>query len=75
VGIDSKRDRGKEDDEEKFNAHDACGDGFVKVFEPPYYEKGLNRNGLISQHISQDTQNADKHTFTNVARAAYGSPN
>jgi hypothetical protein len=75
VGVDSKRDRGEEDYEEKFNAHDTCRDGSAKVSEPPQHEKGLGRNGLISQHVSQDSQNADKYMFTNVARATYGSPN
>jgi hypothetical protein len=48
MGVGSKCDRGKEDYEEKFNAHDTCRDGSAKVFEPPYYEKGLDCNGLIS---------------------------
>jgi hypothetical protein len=49
VGVNSKRDGGKEDHEEKFGAHDTCRDDFSEVFEPPYYQKGLHRNGLINQ--------------------------
>jgi hypothetical protein len=78
VGVNSKCDRGKEDYEEKFNAQDTYRDRSVNVSHPPYYEKGLDRNGLISQHVSsnQDSQNADKwYMFTIVARATYGSPN
>jgi hypothetical protein len=79
VGVDSKCDRGKEDYEEKFNTHDTSGDGSAQVFKPPYYEKRLGRNGLIRQHVGQNSQNhnhADKCTMpTNVAKATYGSPN
>ena len=52
VGVDSKCDRGKEDYEEKFNAHDICRDLSANVSHPPYYEKCLDCNSLIGQCIS-----------------------
>ena len=35
MSVDTKRDRSKEDNEEKFKAHDTCRDGSAEVFEPP----------------------------------------
>jgi hypothetical protein len=35
VSIDTKPDPNKEDDKNKFNAHDNCGGGPLQVLEPP----------------------------------------